>query len=268
MAEHTYSHNERKVGECKKLESDATACRDSDRKSTDEAMAYARCQLREPRGISKSSGEEAPHRDAEANHAKRCGKNVSNANIESMERQRQVSIRAKPEPRDACDGGWWQAEPDVGRVVDGVSFGLERYRGLKNVDESSNTEAFPEISELDWEVVRKVWQHRELAEASPELFVERLCNLVPNMSCAIGLRKWLKETKGDEELHNMWSDIYANSLEKEQDMQQRMLERIREAERSQTMELKRSRVDRLRCLGNAIVPQVAEVVARMTKEVL
>jgi DNA (cytosine-5)-methyltransferase 1 len=28
------------------------------------------------------------------------------------------------------------------------------------------------------------------------------------------------------------------------------------------------RVDRLRCLGNAIVPQVAEVVARMTKDIL
>lgn len=52
----------------------------------------------------------------------------------------------------------------------------------------------------------------------------------------------------------MWERIYSKPLKETQDLQLEMLIRIREAERSKEME---KRVDRIKALGNAIVPQVA-----------
>ena len=96
------------------------------------SLADARCELRQPWSISESSGEEASHRNTKANDDQRCGKDVSNANIESMERQRHVSTGAEQKLRDVSDGGWWEVEPAVDRVVDGVPARVDRLRCLGN----------------------------------------------------------------------------------------------------------------------------------------
>lgn len=48
------------------------------------------------------------------------------------ERELQPQRIEQDERRRTCDGGWWQAEPDVGRVAHGVSARVDRLRCLGN----------------------------------------------------------------------------------------------------------------------------------------
>ena len=58
-------------------------------------------------------------------------KNVSNSN--SAQRQGvQQSERKEKEYAYACNSRWWQAEPDVGRMADGVAAGVDRLKAIGN----------------------------------------------------------------------------------------------------------------------------------------
>jgi hypothetical protein len=72
------------------------------------------------------------------------------------------------------------------------------------------------------------------------------------------LGAWLEE---DEELRCLWKAFYSASQQEAQDVQQRVLERAGAIERRKKM-VSKHRVNRLRALGNAVVPACAEVIAR------
>ena len=54
------------------------------------------------------------------------------SNISSMERQWQVSIGASEKLRDFSCKGWWDSEPNVGRVANGIPKRVDRLRCLGN----------------------------------------------------------------------------------------------------------------------------------------
>ena len=148
----------------------------------------------------------------------------------------------------------WIAEPNVGRVADGLSFELDFIRGLVD-EQGSYSEAEPEARKLVWEVLRSMWKHQDIAAASPELYIARIRSIMPAMSRSPSHGGWLlgKRIKEDQELCGMWKDFYAQPFEKAQDLQQALLIRTWKAKRPQEMG---SRVDRLKALGNAVVPQI------------
>ena len=61
-----------------------------------------------------------------------CGEgNISNANL-SQQQGRRVSSRVDQKHAYACNSRWWQTEPDVGRMANGVAAGVDRLKAIGN----------------------------------------------------------------------------------------------------------------------------------------
>jgi DNA (cytosine-5)-methyltransferase 1 len=159
--------------------------------------------------------------------------------------------------------GIWDAEPDVGRVANGLSAELDF---LGRIDEQINgKKTKPEIDLARWRFLRAVWENRELAKTSRRLYFKRLQDFVPDLPYELAQTRWLlgsrlEETKG---LRDLWKEFYSKSFEEAQDVQQRLLERIRTTKRPTALG---SRIDRLKGLGNAVVPQIPELIGRAIME--
>lgn len=140
---------------------------------------------------------------------------------------------------------------------DGISFELDLIRRLTN-EKSISEKGVAAINTIVWAALRTMWEQQELAEASPAVYADRVRNTMPEMPPASTrggwyMGSWIKE---DEGLRDLWEAFYAESFDKSQDLQQRVLIRAGQIERRKKME-KDTRVDRLKSLGNAIVPEVA-----------
>jgi DNA (cytosine-5)-methyltransferase 1 len=66
---------------------------------------------------------------------------VSDANSTRLQGQRQISGRTIEEFRNACYESWWETEPAVGRVANGIPKRLDRLKGLGNA-------VVPQVAEL------------------------------------------------------------------------------------------------------------------------
>lgn len=151
-------------------------------------------------------------------------------------------------------GSWWEAEPGVDRVVNGLPRKLDK--NLTKYEKRNYQKTFTEIDFIRWEVLRIVWSDRSFAKASPRLQFGRSENCVPEVphiySCA---GKELGERiEKNKELCDLWERIYSKPFKETQNLQLELLIRIRQSERCEKME---NRVDRIKALGNAIVPQIA-----------
>ena len=138
MAQHPYGINERSIRAGSEFQSDATASGNSCWQDPSQ-VADARCKLRQPWGVSRSRGEAAPHRIAEANHNQRCGEDVANSNefiaIEKrLQRSREFMWASCDQAADSGRRpiGHWAVEPAVGRVANGVPARVDRLRCLGN----------------------------------------------------------------------------------------------------------------------------------------
>ena len=83
----------------------------------------------------------------------------------------------------------WETEPGICRVVDGLPYELDLLRRLDNEKEyaeKTNTE----IDRIKWKVLRTMWQHKELATTSPELYLDRLSDCLSDMPCENTHGRW------------------------------------------------------------------------------
>ena len=71
-------------------------------------------------------------REAQSQFGNNCGQsNVSNADL-SQRKGGGLSVRVNQEHTYACDSRWWQTEPDVGRMANGVAAGVDRLKAIGN----------------------------------------------------------------------------------------------------------------------------------------
>ena len=66
------------------------------------------------------------------NTSKPSSEDVSDTNEQMLEGQWQEPFRSQEEITDISDSGWWELEPDVGRVAHGISNRAHRLRSLGN----------------------------------------------------------------------------------------------------------------------------------------
>ena len=95
-------------------------------------VANARCELRSKRNAAKlDSKEEIWSTSAIHNQSSGEGQNVSNS--DSAQRQGICqSERIQQEYTNIGNPCWWEIEPDVGRMADGVAFGMDRLKAIGN----------------------------------------------------------------------------------------------------------------------------------------
>jgi hypothetical protein len=157
---------------------------------------------------------------------------------------------------------------------------MEQGGGL-NGGEGNDTQAHSTHREFDREVLRTMWEYREIAETSPDVFRERLRDSLPSLSHGStyldwNVGRWLKE---DEELRHLWEAFYADPQHEAQSLFRRLSERSRTAQRDEAMASRnvyrgrlstgrRGRVNQLRALGNSVSPQQAYPVLAAIAEVL
>jgi hypothetical protein len=123
----------------------------------------------------------------------------------------------------------------------------------------------------------------ELGTASPELLgSEPLRDSLPVVPCESGHSRRLPTPEKDKELQSMREGIHPEPHQEAHDLQQGMSIGDRTDERSEAVEYwdseppdipriatgVKNRVDRLRGLGNSVVPQCAEFIGRMILQTL
>lgn len=154
-------------------------------------------------------------------------------------------------------------EPLIRRADDGFSCGFYGDIETKYCKAKVTT-----VSEFRREILRELQGHNQSATASSEPPETGRGNCpMSNLPYEKAYAGWIlgQRIKADEELCDMWSDIRSTPLEESQNLQQELFERIGEIERYEKM-ARQSRINRTKCIGNAVVPQVAQVIGEMILE--
>ena len=95
-------------------------------------MAYTRCELRS-KGNTTELDSQTQVRTFGAVHNKSSSERQNVSNTDSTQFQRgELSKRTESEYSFACDSRWWEAEPDVGRMADGLASGVDRLKAIGN----------------------------------------------------------------------------------------------------------------------------------------
>lgn len=160
---------------------------------------------------------------------------------------------------------WWTIEPDVGRVANGVAFELdfiifENEEFYVSCVERGDQKEVAEIDLANREVLRKMWEYKNIAETSPELYLRRLHDSLPGLpQGSTHSRSVLgKRISQDIELRCLWERFYTETESSEQALWQSiLLERIWQIKCNEEMG-KLNRVDRIKALGNGCIPLQAK----------
>ena len=94
-------------------------------------VAYSGCKLRETRDTTRLDSEaQIGAASAVHNQSSRTGQ-ISDPDSAQCKRM-QFTERAKSQHSDFGNSRWWETEPNVGRMADGVAFGMDRLKAIGN----------------------------------------------------------------------------------------------------------------------------------------
>lgn len=162
-----------------------------------------------------------------------------------------------------CEGiaDLWAVEPGICRVVNGLSQELDFIRGIE-LEHADNQKGVPAASKSIWEVLRYMWINKKVAKTSYQTYSDGLYNCVPEVPHPHTYGGWVlgPRIEEDERLCNLWKAFYSKPYQEAQELQRELLKRIREVKRPKEVA---SRTQRLSGLGNAVVPQIVEVIGRI-----
>jgi DNA (cytosine-5)-methyltransferase 1 len=95
-------------------------------------MAYSRCELRQTRESTRLDAN-AQVGSVSAIHNQSSGKGQIFSNSDLPQQQGgSISIGTQSQNTYACNSRWWEAEPDVGRMANGVAAGVDRLKAIGN----------------------------------------------------------------------------------------------------------------------------------------
>jgi DNA (cytosine-5)-methyltransferase 1 len=100
-------------------------------KETNGTVANSRCELRSKGNSAKLDAKEKVRAFSAIHNQSSGSGQVSDTNSTQLER-RSISSGIHSEDSYACDSRWWQTEPDVGRMADGVAAGVDRLKAIGN----------------------------------------------------------------------------------------------------------------------------------------
>lgn len=134
--------------------------------------------------------------------------------------------------------------------------GMDEQGGKKIYDAKEITE----INLFNREILRNMWKYREIAKTSPELYIRKLQDLLPNVSQKRAFKGKVlgKRIQKGSKLYNLWKSFYSSSKRSKQIMRQyRLLESLWKIKCKEKME-KEYRIARTHALGNGVVPAQAK----------
>ena len=146
----------------------------------------------------------------------------------------------------------------MGRVVARLPSTLDETLNDYGYGNANDKETISKIDQLRRKIMRDMRAERKgTTQTSHGTQSGQSDDIMLSMSRGYSHERWKlgQRIEENKELCSVWEGICAEPFQKTQKLQQRMLKQIREIERNE--KVASSRVDRLKGLGNAIVPQIA-----------
>ena len=189
-----------------------------------------------------------------------CNERLQRSEWPRSHEQGQAAHGSTPERNHTWDEPWLEAATRLCGIFNGLSRELHIIGGLKD-DTRCNKKSESERNFIIWKILRVMWEGRETAKASPELYLNQLYDSLPDLPCEGGSSPWFTQNQENEELYSLWKTFYSLPYKEAQQLQSELLEYLREKERRKKMGNK-DRVNRLKALGNSVVPQIVEILGR------
>jgi site-specific DNA-cytosine methylase len=190
--------------------------------------------------------------------------------------------------RTPINAFWERGEPQssICRVDDGLSDELYGFKIFFNLffegeinDKLENFKTKSEIFDIIWETMFLLREQRKLTKTSSKIHEKRYNSIMSKMSHGETykireLGAWNKEAS---DLYYMWEKFYTERFSCSQNLFRELLVSIGKNKRKQKMAFRYEgrlankpydKNNRLRGLGNSIVPQIAEILFRRIKEIL
>lgn len=127
---------------------------------------------------------------------------------------------------------------------DGVDDGL--YKKLHSLiiggndnKQINSTEADATDGGFTRESLRALWEHRASATPSSFLYQLGLCDTLPDVSCESRQERWYTQEQAAKEMRGLWQEFYSKPHKEQQDVQQRLLDRLGEIERNEAVVIKK-----------------------------